>query len=111
MTNLSWQREALAKGKGVPGDGESEGSRIAGEKNRRAKLWSDEQKPGTGRKRWARLLNKPKPNSCTESLVVDVAGIRVKERVSTRGGLMDMGSGKKRTMVETRFAVRSQTNP
>ena len=75
------------------------------EKNRRAKLWPDEQKPGIGRKRWARLPCKPKPNSCTESLEVDVAGIRGKERVSTRGGLMDMGSEKKRTMVEIRFAM------
>ena len=65
------------------------------EKNRRAKLWPDEQKPGIGHKRWVRLPYKPKPNSCTESLAVDVAGIRVKERVSTRGGLMDTESEKK----------------
>ena len=36
----------------------------------------------------ARLPNKPKPNSCTESLAVNMAGIRGKERVSTRGGLI-----------------------
>ena len=78
---------------------------------RRAKLWPDEQKPHIGCKRWVRLHSKPKPNSCTESLRVDMAGIRGKERVSTRGGLMDMGIFFLRTMVETRFAMRSQMNP
>ena len=34
-----------------------------------------------------RLLNKPKPNSCTESYAVNMAGIRGKERVSIRGDL------------------------
>ena len=43
-----------------------------------------------------RLLAKPKPNSCTESLAVNMAGIREKERVSTRGGLAGGKGGKKR---------------
>ena len=41
----------------------------------------------------ARLPNKPKPNSCTESLAVNMAGIRVKECVSTRGDLTDVEGG------------------
>ena len=40
-----------------------------------------------------RLQNKSKPNSCTESLVVNMAGIRGKERVSTRGELTDVEDG------------------
>ena len=39
-----------------------------------------------------------------------MAGIRGKECVSTRGGLMDVGSYLQ-TTVETRFTMRSQTNP
>ena len=39
-----------------------------------------------------RLLYKPKPNNYTESYTVDMADIRGKERVSTRGGLTDVGS-------------------
>lgn len=34
-----------------------------------------------------RLLYKPKPNNYTESFAVDMADIRGKERVSTRGDL------------------------
>ena len=34
-----------------------------------------------------RLPMKPKPNNCTESTVVNMAGIRGKECVSTRGDL------------------------
>ena len=64
------------------------GSR-AKKKAPRAKLWPDKQKTGIVRKRWVRLLYKLKPNNCTKSLAADVAGIRVEERVSSRGGLMD----------------------
>ncbi len=39
-----------------------------------------------------------------------MAGIRGKECVSTRGGLMDVESYSRDT-VETRFAMRSQMNP
>lgn len=39
-----------------------------------------------------RLQYKPKPNNYTESFAVDMADIRGKERVSTRGGLTDVGS-------------------
>ena len=58
-----------------------------------------------------RLPYKSKPNNCTESYAVDMAGIRGKERASTRGGLMDMGRFFLRAMVETRLAMRSQMNP
>ena len=37
-----------------------------------------------------RLHNKPKPNNYTESFAVNMADIRGKERVSTRGGLVDV---------------------
>lgn len=58
-----------------------------------------------------RLPNKSKPNNYTESFAVNMADIRGKERVGTRGGLTDMGSFFLRTMVETRFVVRSQHQP
>lgn len=43
---------------------------------------------------WVRLPTKPKPNSCTEHWKVNAAGIREKERVSTRGDLADGGEKK-----------------
>jgi len=39
-----------------------------------------------------RLQYKQKPNNYTESFAVNMADIRGKERVSTRGGLTDVGS-------------------
>ena len=39
-----------------------------------------------------RLPAKSKPNNYTESCTVNMADIRGKERVSTRGGLTDVGS-------------------
>ena len=79
---------------------ESEGSRIAKVE------WSDAgQNSGPTNRNLVRpqarvrLLYKPKPNSCTESLAVNKAGIRVKERVSTRGGLT--GGGEKNPVVTT----------
>ncbi len=38
-----------------------------------------------------RLPNKSKPNNYTESFAVNMADIRGRERVSTRGGLTDVG--------------------
>ena len=58
-----------------------------------------------------KLQFKPKPNNYTESFAVNMANIRGKERVSTRGGLTDVGSFFLRTTVETRFIVRSQHQP
>ena len=71
--------KVIAKAKGVRRAAESEGR------------WRQNSDP-TNRNHVrlparVRLPNKPKPNNCTESFAVDMAGIRVKERVSTRGDL------------------------
>ena len=79
--------KVIAKAKGVHREVESEG--------RRRQSSDPTNRNHVRPQARVRLLCKPKPNRCTESLVVNVAGIRVKERVSTRGGLMDMGSVKK----------------
>ena len=92
----------IAKGKGVPGDGESEGSR-----RQTSDLTNRNHIRLQSR---VRLQYKPKPNSCTESVAINMAGIRGKERASTRGGLADV-ERKVQTTVETRFAARSQMNP
>ena len=63
----------IAEGKGVHREVESEGSRMWGKKPR-ANLWPDEQKPHKRLYARARLPNKSKPNSYTESHVVDAAG-------------------------------------
>ena len=55
----------------------------------KANLWPDEQKSHTRPSVWVRLQGKPKPNNCTEHWMVNAAGIREKERVSTRGDLAD----------------------
>ena len=71
-----------ANSKGVVGDCESEGS------------WR--QNSGLTNRNHIRLQmrvrlhNKPKPNNYTESFAVNMADIRGKERVSTRGGLVDV---------------------
>ena len=57
-----------------------------------------------------RLQYKPKPDNYMESFAVDMADIRGKKRVSTRGGLTDVGSFLQ-TTVETRFIVKSQHQP
>ena len=77
--------KATAKAKGVRREAESEGRRRqnSGPTNR------NHVRPQA----WARLQRKSKPNSCTESLVVNMAGIRGKERVSTRGELTDVEDG------------------
>ena len=71
--------KVIAKAKGVHREMESEGRRrqSSGPTNR------NHVRPQAR----VRLHAEPKPNSCTESLAVNMAGIRVKERVSTRGGL------------------------
>ena len=72
--------KVIAKAKGVRREAESEGRRrqSSGPTHRNhVRLQSRE-----------RLQDKSKPNGCTESLAVDMAGIRGKERVSTRGGLI-----------------------
>ena len=69
----------IAKAKGVPGDGESEGRRRQNSDPTNRNLVRLSAR--------VRLHDKPKPNSCTESLAVNKTGIRGKERVSTRGGL------------------------
>ena len=71
--------KVIAKAKGVRREAESEGRRRQN---------SDPTNRNHVRPRArVRLPVEPKPNNCTESLEVDMAGIRVKERVSTRGGL------------------------
>ena len=71
--------KVIAKAKGVRCEAESEGRQrqSSGPTNRNhVRLQAR-----------VRLQSKLKPNSCTELLAVNMAGIRVKERVSTRGGL------------------------
>ena len=80
----------IAKGKGVRCEAESEGRwRQNSDPTNRNHVRSEAR---------VRLRHKLKPNSCTESLTVNMAGIRGKECVSTRGGLT--GGGKK-TVVTT----------
>ena len=69
----------IAKGKGV---------------YREAKVWSDGQKPHTRPTCRVRLQLKPKPDSHSEHMWVDAAGIRLKEHVLIWGGLADEPLGK-----------------
>jgi hypothetical protein len=71
--------KVIAKAKGVHRAGESEG-------RRRQNAAPTNRNPVRPQAR-VRLQAEPKPKSCTESLAVNIAGIRVKERVSTREGL------------------------
>ncbi len=56
------------------------------------------------------LLNKTKPNSCTESSAVNMAGIRGKERVSTRGGLTSGVGGGKKTVIPATAVSGGESN-
>ena len=70
----------IAEGKGVRRESESEGSRMTGnELTGRANLRPDEQEPHTRSRMRVRLPNKLKPDSCTESCGINVAG-RWRER-------------------------------
>ena len=65
----------IAEDKGVHREMESEGSRMSGKVlTRRANLWPDEQKSSIRLQARVRLQDKLKPNNCTESLVVKMAG-------------------------------------
>ena len=77
--------KVIAKAKGVRREAESEGRRRqnSGPTNR------NHVRPRAR----VRLPYKSKPKSCTESLAVNMAGIRVKECVSTRGDLTDDTDG------------------
>ena len=73
--------KVIAKTKGVRCETESEGRQRqnSGPTNR------NHDRPQAR----VRLLDKLKPKSCTEPFAVNMAGIRVKECVSTRGDLTD----------------------
>ena len=77
--------KVIAKAKGVRREAESEGRRRQNSDPTNRNHVRPEAR--------VRLHHKPKPNSYTESLTVNMAGIRGKECVSTRGGLT--GGGKK----------------
>jgi len=72
--------KVIAKGKGVHREVKSEGSR-------RQSSGLTNRNRIEGRKQEVRLQQKLKPNNCTELFSVNAADIRVKECVSTRGGL------------------------
>ena len=94
----------IAKDKGVVGDDESEGSRMAN-------LRPDEQKPHRRLTVRIRLLDKPKSHNYTESPTVNVAG-RWRERLRSypgrSHGRIKLKKKKIRDAVETRFVMRSQ---
>ena len=70
----------IAEDKGVHREVESEGSRMLGKVlTRRANLWPDAQKSSIRLQARVRLQYKSKPDNCTESLVVKMAG-RWRER-------------------------------
>ena len=72
--------KVIAKAKGVRREAESEG--------RRRQNPDPTNRNHVRPRARVRLLTEPKPSNCTESLAVNMAGIRGKERVSTRGGLI-----------------------
>ena len=72
----------------------------------KANLWPDEKKSHIRPSVWVRLHRKSKPNNCTEHWMVDAAGIREKERVSTRGDLAD---GETRSNNELREVSRGHS--
>ena len=59
-----------------------------------AKVWPDGQKPHTRPACRVRLLKKSKPDSHSEYMWVNAAGIRQKEHVLIWGGLADEPRGK-----------------
>ena len=70
----------IAEDKGVHREVESEGSRMSGKVlTRRANLWPDAQKSSIRLQARVRLQVKLKPNNCTDSLAVKMAG-RWRER-------------------------------
>ena len=77
----------IAKGKGVHREVESEGSR-------RQKVWPDGQKSHIRPTCRVRLQWKSKPDSHSEYMWVNAAGIRLKEHVLIWGGLADEPFGK-----------------
>ena len=79
----------IAEDKGVHREVESEGSRMLGKVlTRRANLWPDAQKSSIRLQARVRLQYKSKPDNCTESLVVKMAGSeRSKHRTRQRGGV------------------------
>ena len=78
--------KVIAKAKGVCREAESEGRR----RQNSSPTYKNHVRPQAR----VRLPDKPKSKSCTESLAVNMAGIRRKECVSTRGGLTDKSDGR-----------------
>ena len=95
--------EVLAEGKGVPGDWESGGSRLA-------KRWHDEQEADTRRHRGVSRPNSVKPDTCTERDDVDPTCISVKVGAQYPGRPERVPRGYRRREA-TGWAFRSQQRP